>query len=127
LVVSKRLAKEREGNMNPTRDLRHAAPAMSCSLHPGSSWLGPSSRKEAIKMKNKRWLIAPVTAAVLAVGALGSVAVYADTTPPAAPAAAEAAEPTTPEAAEPNEPALPGGGHADADGTNVDNQFDGVQ
>ena len=24
-------------------------------------------------------------------------------------------------------PALPGGGHADADGTNVDNQFDGVQ
>jgi hypothetical protein len=89
--------------------------------------LGPSSRKEAIKMKNKRWLIAPVTAAVLAVGALGSVAVYADTTPPAAPAAAEAAETTTPEAAEPNEPALPGGGHADADGTTVDNQFDGVQ
>jgi hypothetical protein len=87
-------------------------------------------RKEAIKMKSKKWLIAPITAAVLAVGALGSVSVYADTTPPAAPAAAEAAdaaEPTTPEAAEPNEPALPGGGHADADGTNVDNQFDGVQ
>lgn len=71
------------------------------------------------------WLIAPVTAAVLAVGALGSMSVHADTTPPAT--AAEAAETTTPEQAEPNEPALPGGGHADADGANVDNQFDGVQ
>ena len=77
-------------------------------------------------MKTKKWLIVPVTAAALAVGILGSMAVYADTTPPATPAA-EAAEPTTPETAEANEPALPGGGHADADGTNVDNQFDGVQ
>jgi hypothetical protein len=77
-------------------------------------------------MKTKKWLIIPVTAAALAVGTLGSMAAYADTTPPATPAA-EAAEPTTPETAEANEPALPGGGHADADGTNVDNQFDGVQ
>ena len=77
-------------------------------------------------MKTKKWLIVPVTAAALAVGTLGSMSVYADTTPPATPAA-EAAETTTPETAEANEPALPGGGHADADGTNVDNQFDGVQ
>jgi hypothetical protein len=77
-------------------------------------------------MKTKKWLIVPVTAAALAVGTLGSMSVYADTAPPATPAA-EAAEPTTPETAEANEPALPGGGHADADGTNVDNQFDGVQ
>jgi hypothetical protein len=89
--------------------------------------LGHAPKKGGNKMKSKKWLIAPVTAAVLAVGALGSMSVYADTTSPAAPAAAELAETTTPEAAEPNEPALPGGGHADADGTNVDNQFDGVQ
>jgi len=75
-------------------------------------------------MKSKKWLIVPVTAAALAVGALGSLSAYADTTPPVA---AEAAESTAPEAAEPNEPALPGGGHADADGATVDNQFDGVQ
>jgi hypothetical protein len=55
------------------------------------------------------------------------MSVYADTTPPAAAEAAEAAESTAPEAAEPNEPALPGGGHADADGATVDNQFDGIQ
>jgi hypothetical protein len=76
-------------------------------------------------MKTKKWLIIPVTAAALAVGTLGSMSAYADTTPPASPAA-EAAEPTTPETAEANEPALPGGGHADADGTDVDNQFDGI-
>jgi hypothetical protein len=75
-------------------------------------------------MKSKKWLIVPVTAAALAVGALGSLSAYADTTPPVA---AEAAETTAPEAAEPNEPALPGGGHADADGATVDNQFDGIQ
>lgn len=75
-------------------------------------------------MKTKRWLIVPVTAAALAVGVLGSMSAYADTTPPAK---AEAAETNTPEQAEANEPALPGGGHADADGTDVDNQFDGVQ
>ncbi|HET7701014.1 MAG TPA: hypothetical protein VFM06_09140 [Candidatus Limnocylindria bacterium] len=75
-------------------------------------------------MKTKRWLIVPVTAAALAVGVLGSMSAYADTTPPAT---AEAAETNTPEQAEANEPALPGGGHADADGTDVDNQFDGVQ
>jgi len=75
-------------------------------------------------MKSKKWLIVPFTAAALAVGALGGMSVYADTTPPAA---AEAAESTAPEAAEPNEPALPGGGHADAEGATVDNQFDGIQ
>ena len=75
-------------------------------------------------MKSKKWLIVPVTAAALAVGALGSLSAYADTPPPVA---AEAAESTAPEAAEPNEPALPGGGHADADGATVDNQFDGIQ
>jgi hypothetical protein len=75
-------------------------------------------------MKSKKWLIVPVTAAALAVGALGSLSAYADTTPPVA---AEAAESTAPEAAEPNEPALPGGGHADAEGATVDNQFDGIQ
>ena len=32
-----------------------------------------------------------------------------------------------PEQSEPNEPALPGGGHADAPGQNVDHQFDGVE
>jgi hypothetical protein len=100
--------------------------------------VGPSSRKEANQMKSKKWLIVPVTAAMLAVGAIGSMSALAETlppatppaaSPPAAPEAPEAAEPasTTPELAEPNEPALPGGGHADADGTNVDNQFDGVQ
>jgi hypothetical protein len=75
-------------------------------------------------MKSKKWLIVPVTAAVLAVGALGSLSASADTTPPAA---AEAAEATTPEAAEANEPALPGGGYADAEGVDVDTQFDGIQ
>jgi hypothetical protein len=74
-------------------------------------------------MKTKKWLIAPVTAALLAVGALGSMTVYAETTPPAT---AEAAE-TAPEQAEANEPALPGGGHADAEGVDVDYQFDGIQ
>jgi len=74
----------------------------------------------------KKWLLVPVTAAMLAVGAIGSMSVYADTTPPAT-AAAEAAETTAPEQAEPNEPALPGGGHTDADGANVDYQFDGIE
>jgi hypothetical protein len=74
----------------------------------------------------KKWLLVPVTAAMLAVGAIGSMSVYADTTPPAT-AAAEAAETTAPEQAEPNEPALPGGGHADANGANVDYQFDGIE
>lgn len=75
-------------------------------------------------MKTKKWLIVPVTAAALAVGVLGSMPAFADTTPPVA---AEAAEPTTPEVAELGEPALPAGGHADLDGATVDNQFDGIQ
>jgi hypothetical protein len=43
--------------------------------------------------------------------------------------AAETAESTSAAeaAAEANEPALPGGGHADAAGQNVDSQFEGVQ
>ena len=78
-------------------------------------------------MKTKRkWLLVPVTAAMLAVGAIGSTSVFAATEPPAV-TAAEAAETTAPETAEPNEPALPGGGYADADGVNADTQFDGVQ
>jgi len=84
-------------------------------------------RKEMTKMKTKRkWLLVPVTAAMLAVGAIGSTSVFAATEPPAV-TAAEAAETTAPETAEPNEPALPGGGYADADGVNADTQFDGVQ
>jgi hypothetical protein len=87
---------------------------------------GRSERKEMTKMKtNKKWLLVPVTAAMLAVGAIGSTSVFAATEPPAV-TAAEAAE-TTAETAEPNEPALPGGGYADADGVNADTQFDGVQ
>jgi hypothetical protein len=74
----------------------------------------------------KKWLLVPVTAAMLAVGAIGSTSVFAATEPPAV-AAAEAAESTAPEQTEPNEPALPGGGYADADGVNADTQFEGIQ
>jgi hypothetical protein len=63
---------------------------------------------------------------MLAVGALGSMSVFAATEPPAT-AAAEAAETSAPEQAEPNEPVLPGGGYADADGVNADTQFEGIQ
>jgi hypothetical protein len=110
----------------------NASHVASVALHVGFTrgrhlWARITQRKEATQMKSRKWLIVPVTAAALAVGALGSISAYAETTPPAAPAAAEAPETTTPEVAEPNEPDLPGGGHADADGTNVDNQFDGVQ
>ena len=80
-------------------------------------------------MKTKKWLIVPVTAAMLAVGAVGSMSVFAASPAPATAAetATEAAETTAPEVAEPNEPALPGGGYADADGVNADTQFEGVQ
>jgi hypothetical protein len=77
-------------------------------------------------MKSKKWLLVPVTAAMLAVGTIGSMSVFAATEPPAV-AAAEAAETNAPETAEPNEPVLPGGGYADADGVNADTQFEGVQ
>jgi hypothetical protein len=76
-------------------------------------------------MKTKKWLLVPITAAMLAVGTIGSMSVFAATEPPAT--AAEAAETNAPEQAEPNEPALPGGGYADADGVNADTQFEGVQ
>lgn len=77
----------------------------------------------------RKWLLVPVTAAMLAVGALGSMSVFAASPAPATAAetATEAAETTAPEVAEPNEPALPGGGYADADGVNADTQFEGVQ
>ena len=71
----------------------------------------------------KKWLLVPITAAMLAVGTIGSMSVFAATEPPAT-AAAEAAETTAPETAE---PALPSGGYADADGVNADTQFEGVQ
>ena len=74
----------------------------------------------------KKWLLVPITAAMLAVGTIGSMSVFAATEPPAT-AAAEAAETNAPEQAEPNEPALSGGGYADADGVNADTQFEGVQ
>jgi hypothetical protein len=41
--------------------------------------------------------------------------------------AAESQTGTAESAAEANEPALPGGGHADAVGQNVDHQFEGVE
>ena len=73
----------------------------------------------------RKWLLVPVTAAMLAVGALGSMSVFAASPAPAT--AMEATETTAPEVAEPNEPALPGGGYADADGVNADTQFEGIQ
>jgi hypothetical protein len=86
-------------------------------------------RRKETKMKTKKWLLVPITAAMLAVGALGGISAFAASPAPTAAetTAAEAAETTAPEAAEPNEPALPGGGYADADGVNADTQFDGVQ
>lgn len=86
------------------------------------------------------------TPAILAVGGLSSIAASAptptatpaqQTKPAAGPAettnAAEAATGaadttgTAETAAEANEPALPGGGHADPAGQNVDHQFEGVE
>jgi hypothetical protein len=69
------------------------------------------------------------TPAILAVGGLSAMAASAPT-PKATPAQqtkppAEPAE--TADAAEATEPALPGGGHADAAGQNVDHQFEGVE
>lgn len=73
--------------------------------------------------------------ALVAGGALSVVAVAAATPAPTAavqaekPEAAEAAETTNAAeaAAEANEPTLPGGGHADAEGADVDHQFEGVE
>lgn len=76
-------------------------------------------------MDRKKILI-PMTAALLAIGLFGATAAYADTGATASDTAAEPAESAI-ERVEANEPALPGGGNADADGQNVDNQFDGVQ
>jgi hypothetical protein len=74
----------------------------------------------------KKWLLVPMAAAMLAVGTIGSMSVFAATEPPAV-AAAEAAETNAPETAEANDPQLPGGGHADAEGVDANTQFDGVQ
>jgi len=92
--------------------------------------LARSQRKETKMKASRKWLLVPVTAAMLAVGALGSMSVFAASPAPATAAetaTAEATETTAPEVAEPNEPALPGGGYADADGVNADTQFEGVQ
>ncbi len=78
-------------------------------------------------MVSKKMLLVPMTAALLAVGAIGTVTAYADTQPPAQKAIATESGETTTEAVEANEPALPGGGHDDGQAANVDNQFDGIQ
>ncbi|MDQ6857538.1 MAG: hypothetical protein M3Z65_00920 [Chloroflexota bacterium] len=86
-------------------------------------------------MTIRKWLLMPAAAAMLAVGMAGGHAAYADTGTGTAPPTAteapettnEAPESTTPEPNDANEPALPGGGHDDGEGANVDNQFDGVQ
>ena len=86
-------------------------------------------------MKTKKWLLASIAAAMLAVGTVGGIAAYAaaptgntaTATAEAPETATEAPETGAPEQAEPNEPALPGGGHDDGTAADVDNQFDGVQ
>lgn len=78
-------------------------------------------------MVSKKMLLVPMTAALLAVGALGAVTAYADTQPPAQTAITTDAGETSTEPVEANEPALPGGGHDDGPNANVDNQFDGTQ
>ena len=85
-------------------------------------------------MNKRKWLLTPIAAAMLAVGALGGITAYAASSATPAPATAqapesgtEAPESTTPEQAEANEPELPGGGHDDGTAADVDNQFDGVQ
>jgi hypothetical protein len=74
--------------------------------------------------------------AVLAVGAMsyGSVVAFASPSPSpsptgtSAPSAAEPPESTkAPETVESNEPAVPGGGHADAAGAQVDTQQEGIK
>ncbi len=78
-------------------------------------------------MVSKKMLLVPMTAALLAVGVLGTATAYADTQPPAETAIATEPGEATTEAVEANEPALPGGGHDDGQNANVDNQFDGTQ
>jgi len=94
----------------------------------------------------KQTILLAGTPAILIVGGLSAMAASAPTptatpqqqtqpaaeqgeTADAAQAATGAAETTgaTEAAAEANEPALPGGGHADAAGHNVDHQFEGVE
>jgi hypothetical protein len=99
-----------------------------------------------MKMPNiKKTILLVGTPAILAVGGLSAMAASAPT-PTATPSqqtqataepaesstevagsAAEPADTAAEAAAEANEPALPGGGHADAAGQNVDNQFEGIQ
>ena len=81
--------------------------------------------------------MALVAAGVLGVAGLGTGIAMAQTSTTPAPPAASAASPDTTEQpgtevegveqAEPGEANLPGGGHADAVGQNVDHQFEGVE
>ena len=84
-----------------------------------------------------RLLALGATGAILVSG-LGIAGVNAQSTPtPASPPAAsqqipngsdrEANEVPGGEEAEPNEPALPGGGHADQEGVDVQHDFEGIE
>jgi hypothetical protein len=89
----------------------------------------------------KRLLVIPIAGGLIGAGLISSLA-FTNASPSSAPTAAaataakeaevpdanEPAEaPGTPEAAEANEPNLPGGGHADATGADVDHQYEGVE
>jgi cytoskeletal protein RodZ len=86
-----------------------------------------------------RLLALGAAGAILASSLVGIAAVNAQTatpTPTSPPAATqqapdapdrEASEAPGNETAEPNEPALPGGGHADQDGVDVQHDFQGIE
>lgn len=101
-------------------------------------------------MDRKKLILVPASTGLLALALFGTTAAYADSTPPQQGNAietqgglqsqggpvdatettaekAETASETAPEKVEAGEPALPGGGHSDTDGQNVDNQFEGIQ
>lgn len=89
-------------------------------------------------MDRKKILFVPASAGLLALALFGGTVAYADSQPPQstsaigapdskAETAAETATESATEKVEAGDPALPGGGHSDANGQNVDNQFDGVQ
>lgn len=81
--------------------------------------------------------MAIMAAGVLGMAGVGSGVAMAQSTPTRTPPAATAASPDSPELpgteapgveqAEPGETNLPGGGHADVAGQNVDHQFEGVE
>jgi cytoskeletal protein RodZ len=86
-----------------------------------------------------RLLALAAAGAILVSGLVGIAAVNAQTTTPtptSPPAATqqvpdgsdqEASEAPGSETVEPNEPALPGGGHADQDGVDVQHDFQGIE